>query len=165
MDTTSAPTVAKSGRGAAEQAKRRRQAHRPLILVVEDDPHDWEIYGKMLWYNGFDCMYARDGNEALNLAHRHRPDVVVLDVGLPDMNGLDLCRRLKAQPHTAGVPVVFLTARSRQDFGGKAAEAGCARYIEKPAGPVDVLHAIEDIVGRAPPAGEGRPPRLSGGAT
>jgi DNA-binding response OmpR family regulator len=137
-----------------------RRAGRPVILVVEDNPHDWEIYGKILWYNGFDCMYAADGAAGLRLAAEHRPDLVVLDLGLPGLSGVEVCRRLKADPITADVPVIVLTAQSAQDYAARMAEAGCARFMEKPAGPVEVLHAVEEIVGKAPPAGEGRPPRL-----
>ncbi|CAN5897059.1 hypothetical protein BH23GEM9_BH23GEM9_31670 [soil metagenome] len=136
---------------------------RPLILVVEDNPHDWEIYGKILWYNGFDCIYAANGIEGLSLARQHRPDVIVLDIGLPGIDGLELCRRLHAEPATRDMPVIFLTAAPARDFEHAADKAGCAQYIEKPASPVELLHAVEALVGRAPPAGEGSPPRLRDG--
>jgi DNA-binding response OmpR family regulator len=140
-----------------------RRSNRPLILVVEDNPHDWEIYGKILYYNGFDCMYAPDGATALALAQQQVPDLVLLDLVLPDMSGLDVCRRLKEDSATRGVPIVFLTAQPVESYGRSAKELGGVQYIEKPARPVDVLHVAESLVGRPPPAGEGRPPRVSSG--
>jgi CheY-like chemotaxis protein len=86
-----------------EETARSRQQHRRgvsstrrgLVLVVEDNPNDWEIYGKILWYNGFDVLYAQDGATACELLERYRPDLVLLDLMLPDMDGFELCRRLK----------------------------------------------------------------------
>jgi two-component system, cell cycle response regulator DivK len=150
--------------GTALKMTKTGPAGRPVILVVEDNPHDWEIYGKILWYNGFDCVYAVDGAAGLKLAEQHPPDLIVLDVSLPDIDGVELCRRLRAAPGTAETPVIFLTASPASGYRKRAAAAGCAEYIEKPARPVDVLHAVEAIVGQAPQAGEGRPPRLREGA-
>lgn len=133
---------------------------RQLILVVEDEPHDWEIYGKMLWYNGFDVLYARDGADGLDLAREHRPDLVLLDLGLPGMHGLELCRRLKEDPASAGIPVLVLTARPESEYGDQARRAGCVRYLEKPMTPLQVLSEVESLIGQAPPGAGGRPPEV-----
>lgn len=149
-------------------AERERQAasegdrQRPLVLVVEDDPHDWEIYGKLLWYNGFDVLCAADGAEGLQLAQDCRPDLVLLDLGLPEMDGLELCRRLKQHSATPDVPVVVLTARSKASFGQQARLVGCERYLEKPQSPLQVLHEVERVIGRAPPGAGGQPPEMQG---
>lgn len=137
---------------------------RPLVLVVEDNPHDWEIYGKILWYNGFDVLYAAQGSEGLRLCREHRPDLLLLDVGLPDMTGLDLCAEIRRSARTADIPVIMLSARARQEYGPRAERAGCSQYLEKPIGPIDVLHAVEQLVGRPPRPGDGRAPRLGGHA-
>lgn len=137
---------------------------RPLVLVVEDNPHDWEIYGKILWYNGFDVLYAADGTEGLRLSLEHLPDLVLLDVGLPDMTGLELCDELRGHDGSASIPVVILSARPRAEYEPRALRAGCALYMEKPAGPLDVLKEVERLIGRPPRSGDGRPPRLGGAA-
>jgi CheY-like chemotaxis protein len=140
----------------AGHAQPRPQASRfrPLILLVEDDPNDQEIYGKGLWYNGYDLIAAEDGQRAVELARKHRPDLVMIDLVLPRLNGIEACRRLKADPATAGIPVIALTACSEGEFGLLARNAGCGRYLEKPIGPLDVLKAVEETIGRPPPAGE-----------
>jgi len=119
-----------------------------LVLVIEDDENDREIYGKLLWYNGFDVIFAVDADMGYWLAREAEPDLVVLDLGLPDMDGLELCRRLASEPGTASIPVVILSARPAMDYSEPAKRAGCALYIEKPASPLDVMHEIERIIGR-----------------
>jgi DNA-binding response OmpR family regulator len=133
---------------------------RLLVLVIEDDLHDWEIYGKILWYNGFDVLYAADGEAGAGLARKHAPDLVLLDLMLPGINGLEVCRRLSADPLTARIPIVLLSGRPAADFEAAAREAGAECYLEKPVGPVAVLHTVERLIGRPPPAGVGRPPRI-----
>lgn len=152
-------------RGPAEEeapAPSAKDRERPLVLVVEDDRHDWEIYGKILWYNGFDVLCAADGVTGLRLARERRPDLVLLDLALPEMDGLELCRRLKQPASTPAVPVVVLSARSRARFGEEARGAGCDRYLEKPQSPLQVLHEVEKVIGPAPPGAAGPPPEMGG---
>ena len=137
-------------RHSSESAERKRQ----LVLAVEDERHDWNIYGKLLWYNGFDVLWAENGEDGVRLATEHEPDIVLADLILPGMSGIDMCRALKANPRTSHIPVIMLTARSRREYGSRAIDAGCERYLEKPIGPVEVLHTIEDLVGRPPPPDE-----------
>jgi CheY-like chemotaxis protein len=139
--------------GAARRGVAERP--RPVVLLVEDDPHDRHIYGRTLWYNGFDVVEGSDGAEALLLAREHGPDVILVDLLLPVLNGIEVCRRLKADPATADIPVIALTARSELEFGLLARDAGCMRYLEKPIGPLKVMEAVEAVVGRPPPPGEG----------
>ena len=137
-----------------DHGRRERQ----LVLLVDDDPHDREIYGRILCYNGFDVICASDGESGMRLALRYHPDVVLLDIGLPDLHGLDLCSSLRTQAETCDIPVVALSAYAEARMGEQARLAGCTRYIEKPASPVAVLHEIEQLVGKPPLAGEGRAP-------
>src|SRR5258708_12103578 len=87
----------------------RRQPDAKL-LVVEDEPNILELLAASLRYSGFDVVTAAAGNEAVQAAQRHRPDLIVLDVMLPDMDGFDVIRRLPGGG--AQIPVVFLTART-----------------------------------------------------
>jgi putative two-component system response regulator len=134
---------------------------RQLVLVVEDDPNDWEIYGKILWYNGFDVLCAADGVTALKLAREYLPDLILLDLGLPGMSGLELCRELKQGPTASDVPVIVLSAQPEAEYGEEARRGGCTRYLEKPQSPVDVLHAVEDVIGPPPPGADGQPPIMN----
>ncbi len=133
---------------ARKEAGRRS---RQLILAVEDQPDDWRIYGKMLWYNGFDVLHATTGEQGVRLALAARPDLILADLMLPNMDGIEMCRALKRDARTAHIPVVVLTAHSDDEYGAPAREAGCDLFLEKLVGPVQVLHVVEEMIGRAPP--------------
>lgn len=135
---------------------------RPVVLVVEDDPDAWRIYGHILWYNGFDVIHAADGQSGYHGAKSFRPDLILLDLTLPDSDGFEVCGMLRAERDT--VPVVALTARSRGEFGARADREGFTAYLEKSTHPVSVLHTVESLIGRAPAPGEGRPPLKSNAA-
>lgn len=133
---------------------------RPLVLVVEDDPDDREIYGRVLCYNGFDVIFASDVATAVRSARDQAPDLILLDLGLPTGSGLDICRELRQRSDCATIPIIALSGYPEAEMGEPARRAGCSSYIEKPASPVDVLHAVEDMIGKAPLAGVGRPPTV-----
>lgn len=128
---------------------RRRQ----LVIVAEDERHEWEIYGKILWYNGFDVLHAEDGEEALELIRANRPDLIILDLMLPKVDGLEICRRVKAESAMDKIPVIALSARSEREYGSRARAVGFTGYLEKPIGPLAVLRTVEDLIGRAPQPG------------
>jgi DNA-binding response OmpR family regulator len=132
---------------------------RPVVLVVEDDPDAWRIFGYVLWYNGFDVIHAPDGQSGYHSAKSFRPDLILLDLSLPDADGLELCGMLRAEGDA--VPVVALTSRSRAEAGERADREGFTDYLEKSTHPVKVLHTVESLIGRAPTPGEGRPPLKS----
>ena len=142
-------------------AASERSRDRQLVLLVDDDPHDREIYGRILCYNGFDVVCAEGGVSGMRLARSLAPDVVLLDIGLPDLHGLDLCSTLRTQTDTCEIPVIALSGYAEKRMGEQARLAGCTRYIEKPASPIAVLHEIEQLVGKPPLAGDGRPPRMT----
>lgn len=132
---------------------------RPVVLVVQDDPDSRRIYSQVLWYNGFDVIVASDAQSGYRAARSFRPDLILLDLTLPDVDGLALCGKLRAEGDT--IPIVALTARSGVEFGPRAATAGFTAYLERPADPVRVLFATESLIGRAPAPGDGRPPSKS----
>lgn len=132
-------------------------ARRPVILVVDDDEHDREIYGQVLCYNGFDVIFAATGASALRAVTRVSVDLVLLDIGLPDVQGVKVLGELRRQG--SDVPVIVLSGFTRDRMGWAVRLYGCVEYIEKPASPVRVLHSVERVVGRAPAPGVGRPPQ------
>lgn len=142
--------------GGKEPAVERR---RPRILVVDDGEHDRELYGMMLCYNGFDVVFAGSISSGVEMARQYAPDLVLLDLGLPDGNGLELCGRLRHAVERR-VPVVVLSGFRRSELGRTADRYGCADYVEKPASPVDVMHRIETLVGKPPLPGEGELPAV-----
>jgi two-component system, cell cycle response regulator DivK len=155
------PTLAQDGEESCATSPASgpaRQPSRPLVLVVEDDPHDWEIYGKILWYNGYDVCYAAEAEEGYRLAREHRPDLILLDLMLPKIDGLTLCRRIREDGSVADIPIIVLSGRPFSELGQTALDLGCRAYLEKPISPVDVLRRIGDLVGWPPPSGVGRAP-------
>jgi CheY-like chemotaxis protein len=153
----------RSGKDQPQPRGRARpgaERERQRVLVVEDNPEELDLYGKILWYNGFDVVYARDGAEGLRCAARYEPDLVLLDLGLPEMSGLELCRQLKERTASADLPVVVLTARAQIACGHQARRAGCDVYLEKPHSPLGVLKEVERLIGQAPPGAGGAPPEV-----
>jgi DNA-binding response OmpR family regulator len=144
--------------GALGRARWHRDGERPLVLVIEDNPHEREIYGKILYYNGHDVLYASDGETGYVMAREHQPDLILLDLLLPKLDGLSLCERLAADSSWTHVPIVVLSACSKTEFGPRARAAGCTLYLQKPVAPVDVLLEVEAITGKPPPSGVGRAP-------
>jgi CheY-like chemotaxis protein len=119
------------------------------VLLIEDNPGDRTIYGNMLWYNGFDVVFAEDGETGYRLAHELKPDLILLDLQLPLLHGSELSSQLKQSDATKNIPIVVLTARRLIDFGGNAAVLGFERFLEKPVSPLEVLRVVEQIIGRA----------------
>ena len=120
------------------------EAAAPLVLVVEDSDAIRAAFTILLEESGYAVAAAATGAEALRLAEGCAPDLVLLDLGLPDIPGLDVLRRIKANPATARVPVVALTGRDDEADRGALLAAGCAAYLVKP---VDTQQLIRSIPG------------------
>ena len=107
-------------------------AERPLLLVVDDDPVNVELLCDLLEALEYRALGVHRGEAALEAARERQPDLVLLDVMMPGMNGYEVCRRLKADPATAGIPVVFVTALSDTEDKVQAIEAGGDDFLTKP---------------------------------
>ena len=114
------------------------------ILVVEDDPDNRRIVVKVLAVDGYTTLEAADGQSAVALARREHPDAILMDLAMPGVDGWEAARRLKADPATADIPIVALTAFALRGDEDRAREAGCDAYLSKPCRP----QAIRDLVGR-----------------
>ncbi len=104
----------------------------PLVLAVDDEPRNLQVIGPLLSRNGFRVSLALDGRRALELALETQPDVILLDVSMPDMDGFEVCRALRADIRTAGLPVIFLTARTSREDVLAGFRAGAVDYVPKP---------------------------------
>ena len=129
----------------------------PTILLVEDNPDNQEIYRTILAYYGYSVLQAWDGERAVRMARENGPDLILMDLTMPGMDGLEATRRLKADPATAAIPVVALTACTQSEDIADAEAAGCAAYLTKPVEP----HRVAAEVGRIL-AGGGAPSVASG---
>ena len=114
------------------------------VLVVEDDPEINELVGAYVEIAGFHYIKAADGAAALRQAREHHPACIVLDVMLPDLDGFEICRRLKANRDTADIPVVMLTALDREEHRRQGAECGADTYLTKPFDPDRLMDTIRE---------------------
>ncbi len=127
-----------------------------MVVVVEDDPAIGDLVGLYLRRAGFRALLAASGQRGLELAEQHRPDLAVLDIGLPDVDGLEVCRRLRAR--TPGLPVLFLTARDAEADRLAGFHLGADDYVVKPFSPPELVARVQAILGRV-----GRAPTSDGG--
>lgn len=115
------------------------QASPPVILSVDDNPTNLELLFRVLGDAGFELLFAEDGESALLQARDAKPDLILLDVGMPGIDGFETCRRLKRIPETADTPVIFLTAYAETQNKVEGFSLGAADYITKPLQHEEVL--------------------------
>lgn len=129
---------------------------RPKILLVEDDQNLVELIRYNLEKEGFDVVSTPDGEEALVLAEEEHPDVVVLDWMIANLSGIEVCRRMRRAPETAGLPIIMLTARAEESDRIRGLETGADDYVTKPFSPRELVARVRALLRRLRPA-------LSGG--
>ena len=113
------------------------------ILVVEDNEMNRDMLCRRLTRNGFAVLTAADGAQGLSIAKADTPDVIIMDLSLPQIDGWEACRRLKADPSTRTIPVIALTAHAMSTDMEKALAAGCDDFDTKPVDFVRLLDKIE----------------------
>ena len=118
-----------------------------VILVVEDNERNLKLLRDVLEYAGYDVRAARTAEDGITLAVSEPPDLVLMDLQLPGIDGLEALRRLRASPRTAGIPVVAVTAQAMKHDRERALEAGFDGYVEKPIS----VRAFPDQVPQVPP--------------
>lgn len=121
------------------------------ILIVEDEPALVEILDYNLTAEGFTTLRATDGETALRIIREDRPDLVVLDWMLPELSGIDICRRVRATPGVQGVPIIMLTARGEEADRLRGFDCGADDYMVKPFSPKELISRIRAILRRAQP--------------
>jgi two-component system, cell cycle response regulator DivK len=126
-----------------------RKLRLPRVLVVEDDSAAREMYSYVLNVSGFEVEDARCGQEALGKVAAAVPDIILADIGLPDIDGFALCRRIKKDEHTCQVPVVGITGREWPDVETRVEKAGLGRLLVKPCQPETLVDALETTLVRA----------------
>lgn len=128
----------------------KSETDRPRVLLVDDYPDAREMYSEYLQFSGFDVIEAANGQEALQRASDASPDIILMDLSLPVMDGWEATRRLKADPHTADIPVVALTGHALQGIYEGARQAGCDAFVTKPCLPEDLVLEIRKVLVDAP---------------
>jgi CheY-like chemotaxis protein len=118
----------------------------PLVLVVDDFEDNRAMYAEYLSYSGYSVEQAADGEEAVKLAQNLLPDIVVMDLSLPIMDGWEATRRLKADERTRRIPVIALTGHALASHSRGAREAGCDAFLAKPCLPEKLVEKVEELI-------------------
>lgn len=127
----------------------------PSVLVVEDEPAQREVLAYNLEAQGFRVAQADNGEEALLLVAEETPDLIVLDWMLPNVSGIEVCRRLKSRPETKGVPIIMLSARSEEVDLVRGLETGADDYVVKPYSVAELMARVRTQLRRTRPASQG----------
>ena len=126
------------------------------LLIVEDDANSREGYRIYLSGEGFDVHTLSGGSHAVDFVRSLTPDLVVLDLGLPDLDGWEVARRLKSDEQTKRIPIIAFSGRSMQHEQVSALRAGCDMYLTKPCPPDRLLKTIKKMLGMNTPSSEHR---------
>lgn len=119
------------------------------ILIVEDEPHMRRVTELSLRKGGYELMIACNGREALEQVERHRPDLIVMDIVMPELDGLGALRQLRSQAATAALPVIMLTVRGHTVTREQAELAGASLFITKPFSPSHLLKEVRRLLGES----------------
>jgi len=122
------------------------EAKMKRVLVVDDEPDIVEIVACLLEGEGYETLVARDGIEAVEVAEAERPDLVLLDVMMPEMNGYQVCRLLRAKPEFRDTPVVMLTAKAQQSDQFWGLDSGATAYLTKPFDNRELLRTVGELI-------------------
>ena len=113
------------------------------ILIVEDNEDNSLLAAKILQYYGFKTTIAEGGNEALDFCKEKQPDLILMDLSLPDIDGIEVSRILRKKPHLQQVPIIALTAHTLQGIQETAQEAGLNDFLAKPFLPHDLINLVQ----------------------
>jgi pilus assembly protein CpaE len=119
------------------------------ILIVDDDIDSLKLIGLMLQRQGYEIVAANGGTQALTRANADKPDLIILDVMMPDMDGYEICRRLRTNPATQAIPIIMFTAKTLIDDKVAGFEAGADDYLTKPTHPAELASRVKAILARS----------------
>jgi two-component system cell cycle response regulator DivK len=142
MSTFRYPHAAEITKTPAHQ----RNAKRKRILVVKDNQLNSKLLKQLLTAHGYEVVESPDGLQALDFARADRPDLILMDIRLPDINGLEVTRLLKQDDRTKTIPIVAVTALASPEYERKGLESGCDAYIPKPITLGNFLRTIESFL-------------------
>ncbi|GEQ96476.1 DNA-binding response regulator [Iodidimonas gelatinilytica] len=129
---------------------------KPRILLVEDDINLTELVRYNLEREGFDVVFSNDGEEGMMMAMEQPPDLILLDWMLPNLSGIEICRRLRRNGDTANIPIIMLTARTEEGDRVRGLEIGADDYVTKPFSPRELIARINAVLRRVRPGLSGK---------
>src|SRR5262252_4310490 len=124
----------------------KKKTRKPTVLLVDDYPDAREMYAEYLEFSGYAIVQAGNGVEAIDRAIDSHPDVILMDLSLPVMDGWEATRRLKADDRTKAIPVLAVTGHALTGMSNEAIKAGCDGFITKPCLPEDLLTEIRKVL-------------------
>jgi DNA-binding response OmpR family regulator len=116
------------------------------VLVIEDDPSASQLMVYTLEPKGYQVITALDGLEGLKKARDEGPDLIILDIMLPGLDGYEVCQRLRREPETAGLPILMISAKARQDDKDTGINVGGDDYLTKPVKPSEILAKVQTLL-------------------
>ncbi len=116
------------------------------VIVVEDEPDAAELFAEMMRVSGFRVLKTYSSTPAISLIAKEQPDVVILDIMMPDVSGLEVLRFMRREPQLMGTPVIVVSARSMPSDIKEGLEAGATLYLTKPVGYLDLKKAVDEVV-------------------
>lgn len=116
------------------------------ILIADDRKHIRELVSAIIGPEQYEIFEAGDGMEALEIAKRERPALLLLDLAMPYLDGFEVCRVLKSDPETAGTHIIIITAYGQDEYREKARTAGADDFFAKPFGPTELLERIREVL-------------------
>jgi two-component system cell cycle response regulator DivK len=117
------------------------------ILIVEDNDLNLKLFRDLLTAHGYETIETKEGLEAINITRSEHPDLILMDIQLPEVSGLDITRRLKSDDAICGIPIIAVTAFAMKDDEEKILSAGCEAYISKPISIVPFLNTVRRFLG------------------
>jgi two-component system phosphate regulon response regulator PhoB len=133
------------------------------VLVIDDHQDLAELVERTLIQEGFDVIIALDGKSGLEIAQQHHPDLIVLDLTMPGLDGLEVCQRLRSNPRTRRVPIIVLSARATEADRVLGLERGADDYLIKPFGPRELVARVNAVLRRSEMQQQEKQPRIAAG--
>lgn len=129
-----------------DQADHNEPPQSPTVLVVDDDEDIRSMIAQMLRKEGYGVLEASSGTEAEHVAISKTPQLILMDIGMPELDGLSAVWRLRQHPEIANIPVVIISAYDSFDLRAEAAAAGCRGYLTKPMEPTDLTSLVSEVL-------------------
>jgi DNA-binding response OmpR family regulator len=124
-------------------------APQKTVMIIEDEPEAAELFGEMMRVNGFRVLKMFASAPAIPMIRQEKPDVIILDVMMPDISGLEVLRYMRREPDLVSIPVIVVSAKSMPSDIKVGLEAGASMYLTKPVGFLDLKHAVERVLQQA----------------
>src|SRR5262249_16402041 len=139
----------RTNRAARKAPVPRTSTMSKTVMIVEDNELNMKLFHDLLEAHGYDTVATRNGIEALDLARKHRPDLILMDIQLPEVSGLEVTKWLKEDPELKAIPVVAVTAFAMKGDEERIREGGCEAYLSKPISVAKFIETIRRFLGSA----------------